>query len=282
MKTTNSSDAWKRRPLVADASSVETCDAWKRHPLVVGASSVETRDARRRRPLVVGASSVEEIPSSSVVIIPALYSENPQPLFMERNKYIYIKGSKLPHWHQTNKVQFVTFRLADSLPQKKLLELSAFRGQWLEEHPQPWNKSTQEEYNREIRKKVDRWLDQGCGECLLGRKEIREIVIKALLFYHGKRYTLHHFVIMPNHVHLLLSPIGDDEVTKSIGSVKQFSANAINRLLGRNGNIWQRNEYDHLVRDMQGYVACINYINQNPRNLLPEQYSIGVNASSVE
>ena len=87
---------------------------------------------------------------------------------------------------------------------------------------------------------------------------------------------------MPNHVHLLLSPIGDDEVTKSIGSVKQFSANAINKLLGRNGNVWQRNEYDHLVRDMQSYEACVNYINQNPRNLLPGQYSIGVNASSVE
>ena len=264
MKTTNNSDAWKRRLLVADASSVEECNAWK------------------RRPLVVNASSVEENLDSGIVKIPALYNENSHPLFVEPKQYIYIKGSKLPHWHQTNKVQFVTFRLVDSLPQKKLLELSAFKRQWLEEHPQPWDKATQEEYNREIRKKVDRWLDQGCGECLLERKSIREIVIKALLFYHGKRYILHHFVIMPNHVHLLLSPIGDDEITKSIGSVKQFSANAINKLLGRHGNVWQRNEYDHLVRDMQSYEACVNYINQNPRNLLPEQYSVGVDASSIE
>lgn len=250
--------------------------------LVADASSVEESDARRRRPLVADASSVDEIHSSCIVKIPDTYPENSQPMFVEPKEYIYIKGSKLPHWHQTNKVQFVTFRLADSLPQKKLLELSAFRRQWLEEHPQPWDKATQEEYNREIRKKVDRWLDQGCGECLLGRKAIREILIKALLFYHGKRYILHHFVIMPNHVHLLLSPIGDDEITKSIGSVKQFSANAINRLLGRNGNIWQRNVYDHLVRDWQGYEACVNYINQNPRNLFFGQYTIGVDASSVK
>ncbi|MCR5550159.1 MAG: transposase [Bacteroidales bacterium] len=229
----------------------------------------------------VDASSVT-INNSATLGSVASYAENSQLLFMEKDKFISIKGSKLPHWHQTDKVQFVTFRLADSLPQAKLSELLTFKKQWLTEHPEPWDNETREEYNHKIRMKVDRWLDQGYGECILERGEIREIVENALLFHNGKRYRLHHFVIMPNHVHLLLSPIGDDEVVKSIGSVKQFSANAINKRLGRRGNVWQRNVFDRLVRDMQSYEACVNYINHNPCNLRPDQYTLGADASSVK
>jgi len=200
---------------------------------------------------------------------------------MERDKYIAIKGSTLPHWHQDNKVQFVTFRLADSLPQQKLAELSAYKEEWLNKHPQPWDAQTQEAYNHDVLLKVDRWLDNGYGDCILGHEEVRKIVADALLFYHGKRYLLHHFVIMPNHVHLLLSPIGDYEVTKSVGSVKQFTANAINRTLNRTGEVWQRNVFDRMVRDAHNYDAYVNYIYNNPRNLLPDQFTIGGDASSV-
>ena len=199
--------------------------------------------------------------------------------FMERDKFISITGSTLPHWHQDNKVQFVTFRLADSLPQVKLAELSDFKEEWLRSHPEPWDQATQEEYDHIIRKKVDKWLDQGYGECILQSEDIRKIVVDALLFYHGKRYMLHHFVIMPNHVHLLITPIGDDTVMKSIGSVKQFTANAINKLLGRSGEVWQRNVFDRMVRDADNYEKYVQYINQNPRNLLPDCYTLGGDAS---
>lgn len=199
--------------------------------------------------------------------------------FMERDKFICITGSTLPHWHQDDKVQFVTFRLADSLPQVKLAELSDFKEEWLRSHPEPWDQATQEEYDHIIRKKVDKWLDQGYGECILQSEDIRKIVVDALLFYHGKRYMLHHFVIMPNHVHLLITPIGDDTVMKSIGSVKQFTANAINKLLGRSGEVWQRNVFDRMVRDADNYEKYIQYINQNPNNLLPDCYTLGGDAS---
>ena len=200
---------------------------------------------------------------------------------MERDKYIVINGANLPHWHQNNKVQFVTFRLADSLPQQKLAELSAYKEEWIATHPQPWDLQTIEAYNHEIRDKVDRWLDHGFGDCILGQEDMRIIVTEALLFYHGKRYILHHFVIMPNHVHLLLSPIGDDVVNKSIGSVKRFTANAINKALGRSGKVWQSEIFDRMVRDAQNYEAFIHYIYNNPSNLLPHQYTIGGDASCI-
>ena len=195
--------------------------------------------------------------------------------FMERDKYISITGTKLPHWHQDNKVQFVTFRLADSLPQSKLEELSALKDEWLKAHPEPWDAKTEDEYNNVIGNKIEKWLNQGHGECILQHEDIRKIVVDALMFYHGKRYILHHFVIMPNHVHLLLTPIGDDTVMKSLGSVKQFTANAINKALGRTGELWQRNIFDRMVRDADHYERCVQYINENPRNLLPDSYTLG-------
>ena len=144
------------------------------------------------------ASSVTTGADASSVIINnsatlesvASYAENSQLLFMEKDKFISIKGSKLPHWHQTDKVQFVTFRLADSLPQAKLSELLTFKKQWLTEHPEPWDNETREEYNHKIRVKVDRWLDQGYGECILERGEIREIVENALLFHNVIVFTI--------------------------------------------------------------------------------------------
>ncbi len=201
--------------------------------------------------------------------------------FMERKAYIQITGTKLPHWHQDNKVQFVTFRLADSLPQSKLAELSEFKEEWISKHPEPWDRKTEEEYNHIIRKRVDKWLDQNYGSCLLQRADLRKIVVDALLFYHGKRYWLHHFVIMPNHVHLLLSPIGEETVGKALGSVKQFTSNAINKAIGAKGSVWQREVFDRMVRDADNYEAYVAYINNNPANLPQGSFTIGGDASNV-
>jgi len=195
--------------------------------------------------------------------------------FVDQHQHISITGAKLPHWHQNNKIQFITFRLADSLPQEKLAELTAFKEQWLAAHPQPWDQKTKDEYDYTIRRKIDRWLDQGFGECILQREDIRQIVANTLLLYHGRRYNLYRFVIMPNHVHLLLSPIGEEVSTRFIGSVKQYTANAINQALGRKGQVWQRNFFDRLVRDGNNFEAYVNYINQNPRYLPPDSYNLG-------
>jgi len=196
------------------------------------------------------------------------------PQFVDTSQYIHITSDKLPHWYQEGKTVFVTFRLADSLPQKKLQELQAFKAQWLNTHPLPWDSHTNTEYEKNVRKKAEKWLDQGYGSCILSRADIREIVANALLFHHGTRYLLHQFVIMPNHVHLLATPIGSYDLSKTIGSVKRFSANAINKTLGTKGVIWQRLVFDHLVRDSKQYDAIVNYINNNPRNLPLGTYTL--------
>ena len=196
------------------------------------------------------------------------------PQFVDTSQYIHITNDKLPHWHQESKTVFVTFRLADSLPQEKLQELQAFKTQWLNAHPLPWSKDTNWEYEKNVRQKTEKWLDQGHGSCILGRVDIRRIVVNALLFHHGTRYILHHCVVMPNHVHLLVTPVGDYELSKTIGSVKRFTANAINKALGTQGTIWQRLMFDHLVRNAQQYERCVNYITDNPRNLPPDTFTL--------
>ena len=67
--------------------------------------------------------------------------------FVKKNEFIRITGGTLPHWHQTGKVQFVTFRLADSLPKAKLEEWKTLKTQWLEAHPKPWDDNAKREYS---------------------------------------------------------------------------------------------------------------------------------------
>ncbi len=192
---------------------------------------------------------------------------NVMPNFVDTEQHINIKTDSLPHWHQPGKTQFVTFRLADSLPQEKLQELQLYKDEWQKNHPLPWDEKTKQEYEYEVRHKTDKWLDNGYGSCILSRPDIRKIVTDALLHYNGELYYLHHFVVMPNHVHLLITPFGENTVNKALGSVKRFAANEINKVLGTKGEIWQRIVFDHLVRNQNSYNAFVSYIKDNPKNL---------------
>ena len=68
-------------------------------------------------------------------------------LFFDKSDFEHFDwGTFLPHWHQDGKYVFITFRLYDSLPQKKLQWLRDERESWLKLHPQPWDKKTTKEY----------------------------------------------------------------------------------------------------------------------------------------
>ena len=195
--------------------------------------------------------------------------------FLEKNQYVHIWGTNLPHWHQDGKTQFVTFRLADSIPQSKIEELKVYKQEWMKAHPFPWSQEVQEEYNHNILVKCDRWIDAGYGSCILKRPDIRKIVEDALLFYDGKRYIIHCYVIMPNHVHVLLTPIDGHNVTSVFSRVKGFSAHSINKVLGQKGTIWQPGIFDRIVRNLNNFLHYIVYIQNNPQYLDPDEYTLG-------
>ncbi len=73
----------------------------------------------------------------------------------------------LPHWRQAGATYFVTFRLEDALPQSKLRELAAWREEWERRTPSPRSDAARECLAREVMKRVEAWLDQGMGSCLL-------------------------------------------------------------------------------------------------------------------
>ena len=202
--------------------------------------------------------------------------EPPLPLqFVNKQEFIFIGGSQLPHWNQQNCVQFVTFRLADSLPQQKLQEYREMKAQWEKSHPKPWDEATKKEYNNTFATIIDKWIDAGYGDCILQDCNLRDILANTILRYNGDRYIIHAFVIMPNHVHVLFSPRESNLVQDIVGGWKKFSAMAINRQMECKGKkIWEHDSFDHMVRSWERYQETVKYITRNPQYLLPGTYTL--------
>ena len=172
-------------------------------------------------------------------------------------------GRYLPHWHQDGRYVFVTFRLADSLPQAKLREYAIEKEQWFKLHPRPWSKEDEKEYYRRFFDTFDKWLDSNYGSCLLADSRYRTIVEKALHYYDGTHYELVAYVVMANHVHLLVRMLGEVDVRRVIQSLKSFTAKEINKVAGTQGRIWQSESFDRIIRDKHHLHRVIDYIFRN-------------------
>jgi REP element-mobilizing transposase RayT len=113
---------------------------------------------------------------------------------------------------------------------------------------------------------MDRLLDGAAsGPRFLRQPEIAELVMAALgdgdLKF--RRYQLHAFVVMPNHVHLLVTP--SVIATRWLGPLKGFTSYQANGLLGSHGSaFWQDESYDHLVRSDVEFERVRVYIERNP------------------
>src|SRR5207245_4842921 len=78
-----------------------------------------------------------------------------------------------------------------------------------------------------------------------------------------KQFHLHAYVVMANHVHILITPLVD--VAKITHSLKRFTARKANDVLGLTGSpFWQDESYDHLVRDQPEFDRIVRYIENNP------------------
>ena len=170
----------------------------------------------------------------------------------------------LPHWQQPGATYYVTFRLADSLPRSVVETWRKERAEWLHTHPYPWSEEQEAEYYRRFHQRFEEQLDAGLGSCVLAQSAVAEIVENALRHFDGERYSLGSFVIMPNHVHLLVQLEGEHELAGVLHSWKSFTASAINKLLGRAGPLWQGESFDHIVRHERSLWRVGEYIERNP------------------
>ncbi|MBM4333879.1 MAG: DUF1156 domain-containing protein [Deltaproteobacteria bacterium] len=194
--------------------------------------------------------------------------ETPLLQYFDPNEPISNLSGNLPHWRQEGVTYFVTFRLADSMPQEKLRQWDEEREAWLKEHPEPHDEEIRKEYYRLFPDRFQSWLDAGYGECLLARPELKQIVENALLNFQGDRYHLDEYVIMPNHVHVLVSPSGQSTLSKILQSWKSYTAHRINKHLKRNGPVWQKESFDHIIRSPSQMERVRQYIRDNPKGKL--------------
>jgi putative transposase len=130
--------------------------------------------------------------------------------------------------------------------------------------PQGLSAAEQREYHRLFSRQFMEYLDRGYGECLLKRPNLAEIVANSLRHGDTNGYHLGDFVIMPNHVHLLVCLAEGNDLEKLCYSWKKYTATQINRMLGRRGRFWQEESFDHLVRGPGQFEGFCRYIAENP------------------
>lgn len=159
----------------------------------------------------------------------------------------------LPHLDAGNVVQMVTFRLADSFPQSLLAT-------WRDELAC----MPQDDADRERRKRIETFLDTGAGVAWLNDPRIAHLVQQSIIHFDGERYRLHAWVIMPNHVHILLTTFARHPLSAVVHSWKSYTSHAANRLLRRTGDFWHREFFDRYVRNEQHFAAAVSYIEANP------------------
>jgi putative transposase len=170
----------------------------------------------------------------------------------------------MPHVDGAQLIQHVSYHLADSLP-KEALEIMAAE---LKRLPPKLRDAEKE-------KRIAAYIDAGKGSCVLRVPAIAEMVQNAFLLFHGERYTLHAWCVMPNHVHVLFQPKAGWTMSKIVASWKSFTGRRISEYQKRAGlepgepsgkpnPIWHREYWDRYIRDHAHYANTVKYIHENP------------------
>jgi putative transposase len=165
----------------------------------------------------------------------------------------------LPHYDEPGKVQFITYRLHDSLP-KAVLDA------WDEAM---FNKECDE---LEHMRKIERYLDKGHGACWLRHPAVAEMIQDNLRHFDGQRYHLLAWCVMSNHVHVIIETVEGYSLESVTHSWKSYSSHQLNRILDRQGAVWQPEVFDLFMRGPVHLARVIFYVEQNPvtANLVAE------------
>ncbi len=146
----------------------------------------------------------------------------------DERRAVRIYDRNLPHWRQDGCTYYVTFRLADSIPDSVRREWEQEKQKWLERHGIAydgekgcWRKAfhrlpprEQFRFEHHFNRRVQSCLDRGLGECHLREPECAAALKDELVRDVGRRHHMGDFVIMPNHVHALITPVGDEAVVE--------------------------------------------------------------------
>ncbi len=173
---------------------------------------------------------------------------------------------RLPHWERECGCYFVTFRLCDSLPQqvRDEIKIRLARLRAAEKSGRPLLQCEAIAKKRLSSKQFENYLDAGSGKCELKNPEVADLVVNALKLWHGKRYRLLAWCVMPNHVHVVFRLVHGETLSAVVSSWKSYTGKNANKILGRVGHFWQREYYDRLIRDANELQRAIDYVASNP------------------
>ncbi len=193
---------------------------------------------------------------------------------------------RLPHWQPATAIIFLTWRLHGSLPREALERLAAERA-LLKKQPLRPGETGRDRAQRDSKGLFgltdDMLASRSAGPTWLADDRIARLMVDNLFHYDGRLYTLHAFVIMPNHVHVLVHPLEKGEsageakppatkpasrpvpLSRITQALKGYVAYEANRLLARTGlPFWQDESYDHWVRSVAEYGRIVAYIENDP------------------
>jgi REP element-mobilizing transposase RayT len=115
-----------------------------------------------------------------------------------------------------------------------------------------------------LRKRIEKYLDQGYGKAFLTNARIAEIVQSDLLSLDGERYRLSAWVVMPNHIHFLATRFESATLSAIMQSFQSLTSHKANRILKRRGRLWMADYFDRYIRTAEHFAKTVQYIEHNP------------------
>lgn len=184
---------------------------------------------------------------------------------LDVHRRIDVYRRHLPHWRQRGATYFATFNLADAIPVAKRRELESIRRAWENSTSEPRTEADWIDCANRQFSAAEKILDSGFGKCLLRKPEYADELRRAILHFHDSRYDVGCFVTMANHCHLVIRPFDAFRLEDILGGIKRTVAAYMNRCEHQEGQLWQQESYDRIVRDEEHLYQVVQYIGNNPR-----------------
>lgn len=181
----------------------------------------------------------------------------------------------LPHWDVPGATYFVTCCLDGSIPARGLVDLRRYEDRLRSQDAPPNLAVNEVELHRWklAFARMDWWLDREPAACHLKDPRLASSVMDAILHFASERYEVYALVVMPSHFHWVFRPLQNWVQTlvsvqspreRIMQGLKTFTARCCNALLGRQGQFWQEESYDHWVRDEDELFRILQYVENNP------------------
>ncbi|MDP6524910.1 MAG: hypothetical protein QGH15_11870 [Kiritimatiellia bacterium] len=184
---------------------------------------------------------------------------------MDRPETLSFRRRNLPHWVVADGTYFVTFRLKGTLPLGVVREYEERLNALLEAGA---DRETLASEQRRHFCRIEAILDDPHHKVQdLRDDRIAELVMGGFEWLSKDRqWRIYAAVVMPNHVHCCLRNFGgrSEKLASDIGSVKKYVARRANQILGREGQFWQNENFDHWCRSEDKVEGCVRYVLTNP------------------